>query len=281
VAFPLAVFLLVAAFLKTYDLSLGYWHGNWSPRAAGLFVAAIAAEVFVGVCLLTRRVAWGGWISAVLLFAVFAGLSLNFALRGLPCPCFGRLLVVNAWVTLSIDLAAVVALLVCRPVVIAIPQQGKGRIGHRVRLCFYVLACSATILMLALVALLGFGELGDALANLWDVSQIAHSGGLIVRPATFDFGTVTQRGEADGFVELVNQTESAVEIGSTLSSCHCLAVNPTHCVLQPSQTRQLHIHLDLTKQPEYVGSLNITLQGRTQDGTPVFWAEIRAQVKPR
>ena len=108
----LAIFLLVTAAIKVYDVVVSYSEYNGLPTNYHLHVGAIQAEILCAIWLLSGLAPNAARAAALVLFGLFAIVSWRFALLGLPCPCFGRLLIVNGWVTFCLDLLAIGALLV-------------------------------------------------------------------------------------------------------------------------------------------------------------------------
>lgn len=106
--FLLAIILLLAASLKAYDLRLNPPVSAWRWLGDG---ALTAVESALAIWLLTgyrwqfaRRV-------AILWMLLLAAISLHKALAGqTSCGCFGQLQV-NPWITVTLDLACLAALL--------------------------------------------------------------------------------------------------------------------------------------------------------------------------
>ncbi len=123
----LGVMLLVAAGLKVHQLATEpspppLLH---SPSSAAELISLLDSrwflfgvvefELFSGVWFLAGLYPRQTRAAAMACFALFAAVSLVKALSGAACcGCFGRVLV-NPWYTAMLDVAAVVALVVCRP----------------------------------------------------------------------------------------------------------------------------------------------------------------------
>ena len=110
----LGVLLVVASLLKSHQLATAPLPPTeWLPPTALSLV--VQFELLIGILLVfdvAPRLLW--WISMVL-FASFALASLQKALLGYDsCGCFGNL-EISPWWTLTIDLAAVVALVIWCP----------------------------------------------------------------------------------------------------------------------------------------------------------------------
>ena len=117
--------LLVAAALKGYQLAteptaeIGLMTSRW------FLIGAVEVEVLLGMCLVSGLVVRSSWLISLGCFALFSCISLYKALSGeASCGCFGSVQV-NPWYTLSLDVAAVVALLRWRPALSA-PAESAG-----------------------------------------------------------------------------------------------------------------------------------------------------------
>lgn len=122
-AWLLGGFLLLTALLKSFSpehsamLQSGYGIPRW------LTIAAIQAELVVGLLLISggwRRLAWP---ATFVLFAAFAAFSLYRALAGYEsCGCFGPLKI-NPWWTLALDAGILTVLVAWRRELTLEPAQ--------------------------------------------------------------------------------------------------------------------------------------------------------------
>lgn len=111
----LGVLLLAAAVLKVQG-------GGYDPVAkTGMFALpafqflVIALEAMLGFWLLSGRQQAGAWTAAFAIFLVFTGVSFYQGMLGrASCGCFGKV-TVNPWLTFTIDLVALAALLLAKP----------------------------------------------------------------------------------------------------------------------------------------------------------------------
>jgi hypothetical protein len=114
--FPGAI-LLVAGVLKGYDLLANARpeFGLSSTTPLGLVVAAIGVELIAGLWLVSGMGQRAARIAGMICFAVFACVSLFWAVNGeVSCGCFGRMHL-NPWWSFSLDLFAATLLWTCRP----------------------------------------------------------------------------------------------------------------------------------------------------------------------
>lgn len=111
------VVLLAAAVLKGHQLltepiiSDSFWE-SWE-----FFLIQIPLELGLGIWLVSGLFRKGGWLVALISFAVFIAVTLHKGLTGAAsCGCFG-VVHVNPWITLfSMDVPIFVALLIFRPI---------------------------------------------------------------------------------------------------------------------------------------------------------------------
>lgn len=106
--------LLVAATLKAFAA----WDGtilstnSWSPF--WLTVLSTQAELFLSLMLCIGLWPRSSWLGALLLFGLFAAVSLFAGVRGYDtCGCFGKL-EVHPWVTFAMDVGVLLILWVKR-----------------------------------------------------------------------------------------------------------------------------------------------------------------------
>lgn len=137
VRIALGILLLVAACLKAVALWNGQTAGPLlsSPRWQ---IATIEVETLLGLWLLSGFYARGAWWSAVPLFTALSGFTLYLALDGQQsCKCFGAVNV-SPWVTFTMDMSAVMALLVWRP---AGPESHTRLASGALQTAFGAFAC--------------------------------------------------------------------------------------------------------------------------------------------
>lgn len=106
----LALLLLVAAGLKTHQLTTGMDADSGPFTSRWSLLAVIELELCLGLWLLVGVYPRQSRVAALLCYTAFAAVSLQQALVGkASCCCFGGL-PVRPWYTLLFDLAAVAAL---------------------------------------------------------------------------------------------------------------------------------------------------------------------------
>jgi thiol-disulfide isomerase/thioredoxin len=111
----LAAILIGAAVLKGYQLATEPVLGSGLLSSRVFLIAVVEFEWLFGVWLLTGMYPKWTWRVALGCFGLFACVSLYKGLSGdASCGCFGRV-TVSPWWTLTMDLAAVAALLLWTP----------------------------------------------------------------------------------------------------------------------------------------------------------------------
>jgi hypothetical protein len=188
---------LTAACLKVQGLAGGPVSTAGIFASHGLQLAAIELEVVLGLWLLSGKHPIGSWLTALATFAVFAAVSSYQAWIGqASCGCFGKLSVAPEK-ALTIDLAALAALLVGRPnlqPLWATPWAVLGRaLATAVR---GLLAITLFLALFAGTASLWFGSANQALAHL-------RGERISIRPGLVDIGTGDAGEDRAATLELV------------------------------------------------------------------------------
>ena len=136
----LGLLLFVAAVLKSHELMTVPVAGKdlWSWRPFLIF--QVEFELAMGIWLLSGVFKGFAWLASMLCFGLFFCVTLYKGLTGAAsCGCFGSVHL-NPWITLfSIDLPAVIALSLFRPVGLLMPflslLRRKGSIHVAVGVC--------------------------------------------------------------------------------------------------------------------------------------------------
>ncbi len=112
----LGVLLLTAAALKGYQLATEPVLETSLLTSRWFLIGVVEFELFFGLWLLAGLYAKWTWRATLLCFGGFACVAFYKALAGeASCGCFGKV-PVNPWYTLTLDAAAVAALLSWRPI---------------------------------------------------------------------------------------------------------------------------------------------------------------------
>jgi hypothetical protein len=240
IAVALGLLLLVTGGLKTHAafaddlLETSFLTNRWAVLALAEF------ELFLGAWLLMGYRPSAARRCALASFTCFLGFSLASALAGeQSCSCFGNL-AVSPWFALTTDVAAVSALLSCRP-------QGDA--------CFTDLNVAKRIFLILIIGLLS--ALPPALAISYDT----HRPLLDASEPVVDLGVLSMGGRRSATLRLTNRGTDPVEIEAVESGCHCLTLQGAPQVVSPSQTIRMLLRLDLGKEPAFTGNLRVHVAG--------------------
>jgi hypothetical protein len=98
---------------------------------------------------------------------------------------------------------------------------------------------------------------------------------------TVDLGIVPQGGHETETFSLTNAGSTPVEVARVETSCDCLAIRLARRVIGPSEKVLAQAALDLSKEPDFRGSLAIEVTGLTSSGTVAFSLVVNVTVRPR
>jgi hypothetical protein len=258
-AFVLGLLLLVTGGLKAHAMFAYNPVGTFFHMSRWELLAIAEFEFLLGGWLVASVYPRLARRCALMTFFCFLGISLFGALNGeRSCSCFGEL-EVSPWIAVSIDSAALIALLLCRPQVDASTNTFSP---SRQRL----------LVVFALVLLglpIAFVLSGDSRSPL-----------LIPSKDVVDLGVLSAGEWRNPSLLLSNKGETPVEIVKIESSCPCLSLECAPRGVPPSGTAQMTATLDLGKEPSFVGNLRIRAQGRTRSGALAFSVQLTAKVEP-
>lgn len=249
--------LLIAAALKAYSLFTDRVSGPGPLQSSSFQILLIEAELACGLALWLglwpRLTRW----TVMLLFASFFGVALSQAMGGArSCACFGRV-EVHPWLAVLLD-AAIVVTLFC--------WQGAGKVGEeRILLRPVVATVSFGAVLIFPLAILAFGR---PAGYPW----------VHVSPEHIDVGTLEQGSYRTIVLHLRNPHEDPVAIDTMESTCPCIETDGVRCVVEPGAEKRIGVNLDLAREPEFVGRLEIGLRGVTTAGDTAFTARVAIEV---
>jgi hypothetical protein len=223
--------LLVAAMAKMVGLRADPVADAGLLREPGFVLAIIEWEIVLGLALLAGRFAAIVRWCTILTFLVFAVISLRSARAGwASCGCFGSVLI-NPWIVFGLDVAVLVCLVVCRPVVSqeGFPMHRATRIGVLAALFF-----AAVLSILTAV----FGSLPQAISRLRGDEVSA-------TPRTIDLGSQGAGTSVTTEIGLTNLTDRAIRVAGGTSDCRCVATDDLPFILAPGESRPVAVRLSL------------------------------------
>ncbi len=141
----------------------------------------------------------------------------------------------------------------------------RGRVGK-------LLCCCAVLVS----AIGGFGYYLGAGRQL-----VTSLNGLKARAEDLDFGVAWANQQFPWKLSLTNHSLSPVRIASFVTTCSCLECRPGSVVIQPDETVQLKLTLDLSRafgnaradafEAVFQAELRPVIEGHAQDGTVAGW----------
>lgn len=235
----LGVLLLIAAALKMYGLGVDPVARTGMLSAPAFQFFLVLFELVLGAWLISGRQPAGAWLTVLIAFVAFACVSFYQGWIGLAsCGCFGRV-AVNPWVTFTVDVVAIVALLITRPDLqplwdnrAAVARTGSVVGGG------YLLILGG----LALVAHFRHGSIDVALANLRNER-------LSVYPATLDMGEGTAGKTVESHLELSNRTDHPIRVIGGTSDCSCTVLGDLPVKIPPHDSRSIIVQVHLPRKP--------------------------------
>jgi hypothetical protein len=242
VAAVVGVLLLAAAGLKVHGVATA----PVSP--AGIFstavfqVCLIEFELFVGLWLLSGARPIAAWLTTLLAFSAFAGVSLYQGWLGqASCGCFGKLLV-NLWVAFGIDGAVVAFLLVGRPELRPLWVRPRSILAGLAVVMAGGLAGVVLTLVLLGLTLFRFGSVEATLAAI-------RGEPISLRPTLIDVGNGEPGDERDAVLELVNHFGYDVRVLGGTADCSCVATVGLPVSIPDGETRAITVKVHLSGGP--------------------------------
>lgn len=233
----LGVFLLAAAMAKAYRLFWGTFADDLLLSSPRLQFVAIEVEFIVGLWLLSGwRVRIAQW-AAMTLFLILGALSLFLALAGQQsCGCFGEI-AINPWITLSIDVVAIILLAICLRTTraTAVPSWRTNALA----------TLGGALGFLALI-------LGVFTVAARDPNRLLSRlrGEMIsVEPGVVSVGTGAVGDVRTFAVTLTNQSDESVTVCGGTASCTCLATSDLPLTIPPGQSRAIHVTIAFRGTP--------------------------------
>jgi hypothetical protein len=219
----LGLLLLCAASLKTHALVVLTGNLGGLPISPGPGGLLIAAELSLGLWLLSGFARRGSWWAALISFGGLSCVSLAKALSGAAsCGCFG-VLAVSPWVVFGLDLGIVALLMGFRPPAnVADSRARAARQSPRELLAWAVWPASIAGLGLAGIAVWGLFAFGSWRTMLLSVQ------GYALMPDAFvkSVGEVPAGQRRDVVCELTNLKSHTVTILGAKTKCgHLVSAN--------------------------------------------------------
>ncbi len=224
--------LLAAAGLKGHGLALGPLAQDSFLASPRLQIATIQVEVLLGLWLLSGWAMRAARVVAIGFFGIMAAVSLYLALAGqASCGCFGRL-TVSPWLTLALDVTAVAALAVWRPVRSTETRPAAWLRGV-LRTGF---GAAAFLALIGGAFLLTSDDPTRALARL--------RGEVIsIEPAVSQVGEGVAGEQRTFPISLTNHGDRVVQIIGGTTTCSCIATGDLPITVPPGESRPIEVQV--------------------------------------
>ncbi len=223
--------LLTAAGLKLNGLNVSPIPAVGTLSSPRLGIAVAAWEILLGLWLNFRYDAFA-WLAALGTFTAFALVSGYFGIIGVAsCGCFGSVKA-SPWTAFAVDLAAITLLLLARP------RQLPSLLTATSRRGVLQGAGVASILavVLATVAMIGYGSIGAAVATLRGEKI-----GLSTSYLQFEDGHVGDSLTAE--INITNYSSQSLRIVGGTSDCSCTTTRDLPITIPPGESKPVTIVL--------------------------------------
>ena len=252
----LGLLLLTAAALKLHGLAIDPAGRGGLFSAPEWQVGVVEIEIFLALWLLSGQRPIGSWLTALLAFGTFAGASFYQGWIGhASCGCFGAV-EVNPWLTFSLDVAVLLALMIARPDLQPLRENPRASLASALLpLGGGIVGTLVILAAFAATAHLAFGSTQAALAFLRGET-------LSVMPRLLDMGEGLAGETREGSVEVRNWSDKPVRLYGGTSDCSCVATEDLPLTIPPHEARTVHVKMRL---PSADGLFNRTAFLMTDD----------------
>lgn len=138
-----------------------------------------------------------------------------------------------------------------------------------------------SVLMLVVAGCSGRGIQGLSPAGSFSAEEEAgrrSSLPLVPSEINLNLGQVAPGSQKSLAFSLTNRTLAPVEVVEITSSCDCLRIELPKRHLAPGHKVEGRIELDLRKEPQFVGNLGVSVNGRGKKGETLFEMEVHVAV---
>ena len=235
--------LLLAAGLKVQGLGVDPVSrmGFFSTAEAQLVV--IGCEVFLGVWLWLAKSPLGSWLTSLVTFAAFAGVSFYQGWVGqTSCGCFGRL-TINPWYTFGADLLVLALLVVGRPDLKQLRATPAQNLAVALRpLAWGILGVGVNLALLLVLASKTFGSLPAAIAFFRSDRVSAY-------PRLIAVGEGVSGDTRKVSVEVANWTDKPIRLIGGTRDCSCTVMGELPVTIPAGEVRIVTVDITLAEKP--------------------------------
>jgi hypothetical protein len=127
------------------------------------------------------------------------------------------------------------------------------------------------------------GRGGQGLHRAGTLSAAESRGGqyslpLVPSEASLNLGQAAPGGQKSRAFWLTNRSAATVEVVEITTSCDCLKLELPERTLAPGRKVEGYLQLDLRKEPQFIGNLGITVEGKGKKGETAFAMEVHVAV---
>ncbi len=97
-------------------------------------------------------------------------------------------------------------------------------------------------------------------------------------PGRLNLGELPPGGKAVGSISIRNRGTTPIRIARFETSCPCVRVLPSSLDLKADETQEITVAFDSAEEPEFRGSLGVTLEGRGTSKDVVFRTTVEVGV---
>lgn len=237
----LGVLLLATAGLKLFDPSPDSFSGLELLSSPRWQMAAIEAEAVLGLWLLSGAFPRLLWLAALIGFALLGSVSMYMGFERQPsCGCLGAKLTVSPWYALTLDLAALAALVWWRR------RQGHradGSYSVAIRRVLAVAAGSGVTVLAGLGGLTWmYGSPSEALVHVRGES-------LTVEPSLINVGDGVAGEQRTFPIQLSNFRDTPIKVIGGTANCTCIATSALPIIVPPRDSRLIAVRINFRGSP--------------------------------
>jgi hypothetical protein len=212
----------------------------------------IAVETVLGLGLLLNVCVHILRRTAVILFVLFLGVNCLHVFAGVhSCACFG--MEMQPWLPAGLDLTVILLLWRWRPAYTA----------SKVSLpCLLAIASLPALLVIPLVF------------------RLQHMRSPVEASYNVEFGKVNRGERRELPIKVQNRRFEDVSVVDVECSCPCLEAKGLPWMLRAGEEKEIYLILDLGKEAEFQGFLNVRFQANDQHRQRIFSGIARVQVVP-
>lgn len=136
----------------------------------------------------------------------------------------------------------------------------------------------AAFFSFALVCCAGAWYAGTSMAKRTAASSTVKNE-IHVEPALVEFGEIEPGKSASAKIRIINGTNKPFIVSRTTTSCPCLALEPRTPRLEPGETVDAELRLDMAYEPRFTGGLLMTVSVFDGDGERALSLSAKVRVK--